>query len=449
MRTWALTLSNTSVNKSSIRLQAGGALFGKVRVPGDKSISHRSLLFGAISEGSTIIDGLLPAEDPISTAACLRLMGVEISPIVKGEKVHIKGVGIDGLQEPKEVLNCGNSGTTMRLLLGLLAGQKDMHFVLTGDESLSSRPMQRVGQPLKLMGAEVRGRLNGNLAPLSVTGQQLHGAVIGTPVASAQVKSAILLAALKAQGSTTVIEPAHSRDHSERMLKAFGANLKVGGEMGRHINVIPGNILNGQNVVVPGDISSAAFWLVAGTITPGSQITIENVGLNPTRTGILDVLEKMQANIEIFNKHDVAGEPVGDIRVTHVKRLKPFHIDEEIIPRLVDEVPVLAVAACFCDGDSHIRGAAELRVKETDRLSVMARQLAALGAQIEESPDGLIIHGGNQLHGTELDSETDHRVAMSLAIAAIVAIGETTIARSDAAAVSYPDFWSELERLRN
>ncbi|WP_320667771.1 3-phosphoshikimate 1-carboxyvinyltransferase [Prochlorococcus sp. MIT 1307] len=442
-------MSLTSINTSTRKLKAGGRISGIVRVPGDKSISHRALLFGAIAEGETTIEGLLPAEDPISTASCLRLMGVRISPISQGEVVHVEGVGLEGLEEPKEVLNCGNSGTTMRLILGLLVGRQGKHFVLTGDKSLSKRPMQRVGQPLKLMGAQVRGRANGNLAPLSVYGQQLRGAVIGTPIASAQVKSAILLAALTAEGPTTVIEPAHSRDHSERMLKAFGANLHIGGEMGRHINVMPGANLKSQKIVVPGDISSAAFWLVAAAITPGSQITVKNVGLNPTRTGVLEVMKEMEVDFEILNKQDIAGEPVGDIKVTYGNQLKPFKIDAEIIPRLVDEVPILTVAALFCNGDSQISGASELRVKETDRLAVMARQLKLMGANIEEHSDGLTIHGDNSLRGASLDSETDHRVAMSLAIAALLAKDDSKLARSEAAAVSYPDFWNDLERLQN
>ena len=429
-------------------LKAGGRLGGRVRVPGDKSISHRALLFGAIAEGTTTIEGLLPAEDPISTAACLRAMGAVISPIEAGAVIEVQGVGLDGLQEPSEVLDCGNSGTTMRLMLGLLAGREGRHFVLSGDASLRRRPMQRVGQPLALMGAEVRGRNGGNFAPLAVQGQPLHGAVVGTPVASAQVKSALLLAALTAKGPSTVIEPAHSRDHSERMLRAFGADLEVGGEMGRHITVRPGANLRGQHVVVPGDISSAAFWLVAGALVPGADLTIENVGLNPTRTGVLEVLEQMQARIEVLNQRDVAGEPVGDLRVRQGP-LQPFNFGEEIMPRLVDEVPILAVAACFCDGVSRISGASELRVKETDRLAVMARQLKAMGASIEEHDDGLTIHGGQPLRGAALDSETDHRVAMSLAVAAMLAEGDSTLARSEAAAVSYPSFWSDLERLRS
>ena len=441
-------MSATGNPKAARDLRAGGSLSGRVTVPGDKSISHRSLLFGAIAEGITTVEGLLPAEDPISTAACLRAMGVTISPIEAGGIVRVEGVGLDGLQEPNQVLNCGNSGTTMRLMLGLLAGRDGRHFVLDGDASLRRRPMRRVGQPLESMGADIRGREGGNQAPLAVQGRRLKGTVIGTPVASAQVKSALLLAALTAESPTTVIEPAQSRDHSERMLKAFGADLTVGGEMSRHISVRPGAVLHGQSVVVPGDISSAAFWLVAGALVPNADLTIENVGLNPTRTGILEVLEQMGARIEVLNPRDVAGEPVGDLRVTHGP-LKPFQFGEEIMPRLVDEVPILSVAACFCDGESRISGASELRVKETDRLAVMARQLKAMGADIEEHEDGITIRGGRQLRGAGLDSETDHRVAMSLAVAALLATGDSTLERSEAAAVSYPTFWDELERLRN
>ena len=429
------------------QLRSGGTLSGHVRVPGDKSISHRALLFGAIAEGRTTIEGLLPAEDPISTASCLRAMGADISPVADGGLITIDGVGLDGLKEPSEVLECGNSGTTMRLMLGLLAGLNGRHFVLSGDASLKRRPMQRVGQPLSMMGAEVRGRGQGNFAPLAVQGRKLRGAVVGTPVASAQVKSALLLAALTADGNSTVIEPANSRDHSERMLKAFGADLDVGGEMGRHITVRPGARLKGQHVVVPGDISSAAFWLIAGALVPGADLTVENVGLNPTRTGVLEVLDQMGAKIEVLNQRDVAGEPVGDLHVTHGS-LEPFQFGEEIMPRLVDEVPILSVAACFCDGESRITGAAELRVKETDRLAVMARQLKHMGADIEEHPDGLTIRGGRPLKGAQLDSETDHRVAMSLAVAALMAKGDSTLAQSEAAAVSYPTFWNDLERLQ-
>jgi 3-phosphoshikimate 1-carboxyvinyltransferase len=357
-------------------------------------------------------------------------------------------VGLDGLQEPETVLDCGNSGTTMRLMLGLLAGRVGRHFVISGDGSLRRRPMGRVAVPLAQMGAQIHGRQGGNLAPLAVQGQALMGARVHTPVASAQVKSALLLAALTAEGPTTVIEPALSRDHSERMLRAFGADLEVIGPAGTEVRVRPGAVLRGQSVVVPGDISSAAFWLVAAAITPGSELTIENVGLNPSRTGILEVLEAMGARVSLENSRDVAGEPVADLVVQH-SPLQAFNIDEALIPRLVDEIPVLAVAACCAEGVSRIRGAAELRVKETDRLAVMARQLRALGARIEEHPDGLTITGPTRLRGADTDSETDHRVAMSLAVAALVAEGPTRLARPEAAAVSYPEFWQDLARLHN
>jgi 3-phosphoshikimate 1-carboxyvinyltransferase len=345
------------------------------------------------------------------------------------------------------VLDCGNSGTTMRLMLGLLAGRAGRHFVLTGDGSLRRRPMQRVGGPLAQMGALISGRSGGNLAPLAIQGQQLRGATIRTPVASAQVKSALVLAALTATGDTTVIEPVQSRDHSERMLRAFGAQLSVGGPGLTEVTVTPGASLRGQDVIVPGDISSAAFWLVAGAITPGADLTVQNVGLNPSRTGVLDVLAQMGARIELLNGREVAGEPVGDLRVTHGP-LQAFTIGAELIPRLVDEIPVLAVAACYAEGISRVSGAEELRVKETDRLAVMARQLGAMGARIEEFADGLTIEGGVPLQGADVDSETDHRVAMSLAVAAQVAHGPTQLHRPEAAAVSYPGFWEDLERLQ-
>jgi 3-phosphoshikimate 1-carboxyvinyltransferase len=375
-------------------------------------------------------------------------MGVEVSAIRAGEPVTVQGVGLDGFQEPADVLDCGNSGTTMRLMLGLLAGRAGRHFVLTGDASLRGRPMRRVGAPLAEMGAVIHGRKDGNFAPLAVLGQPLRGTTIRTPVASAQVKSAILLAGLTATGPTTVIEPAQSRDHSERMLRAFGAELVVGGPGNTQVTLAPGPSLRGQSVVVPGDISSAAFWLVAGAITPGAELTVENVGLNPSRTGILEVLQQMGAHIEVLNQRDVAGEPVGDLRVSHGP-LRAFEIGGELIPRLVDEIPVLAVAACCAEGVSRISDAAELRVKETDRLAVMARQLGAMGARIEEFDDGMSVTGVTALHGAAVDSETDHRVAMSLAVAAGIASGTTTLQRPEAAAVSYPGFWDDLLRLRS
>jgi 3-phosphoshikimate 1-carboxyvinyltransferase len=374
-------------------------------------------------------------------------MGVAVSPIETGREVIVQGIGLDGFREPENVLDCGNSGTTMRLMLGLLAGRAARHFVLTGDASLRRRPMRRVADPLAQMGATIAGRRGGELAPLAIQGRTLQGAAIRTPVASAQVKSALLLAALTAEGSTTVIEPALSRDHSERMLRAFGADLSVAGPGGTQVTVRPGPALRGQAVTVPGDISSAAFWLVAAAITPGAELTVQNVGLNPSRTGILEVLEAMGARLEIQDRRDVAGEPVGDLRVCHGP-LQAFTIGGDLIPRLVDEIPVLAVAACCAEGVSRISGAEELRVKETDRLAVMARQLGAMGAQLEEHADGLTIAGGVQLRGATVNSETDHRVAMSLAVASLVATGDTWLLDPEAAAVSYPGFWKDLESLR-
>lgn len=429
--------------------QHGQCLQGDVTIPGDKSISHRALLFGAVAEGTTTITGLLPAEDPQSTATCLRAMGVEVSSLTAADQpVVVRGVGLDGLQEPDTVLDCGNSGTTMRLLLGLLAGRCGRHFVLNGDASLRSRPMGRVSTPLRhSLGAEIQGRADGKLAPLAVRGQSLKGGVIGTPVASAQVKSALLLAGLTASSSVTVIEPQKSRDHSERMLKAFGANLSVTGEQGRCVIVTPGRTLRGRSLQVPGDISTAAFWLVGAAITPGSRLHLRHVGLNPTRTGVLDVLQMMGANLQVLNTRDVAGEPVGDLLVSHGP-LQGFTIGAELMPRLLDEIPVLAVAALFAEGTSRVSDAAELRVKETDRLAVMARQLAALGALVTETEDGLVIEGSQRLQGAVVDSEGDHRVAMSLALAALNAGGTTCIRQAEAAAVSYPAFWTQLAQLR-
>ena len=428
-------------------VKGGGNLQGIVNVPGDKSISHRALILGSIAEGQTNINGFLYSEDPLSTASCLRNIGVDIPKIVKNEEFIIQGVGLNGFIEPKQVLNCGNSGTTMRLLMGLLSSNQGKNFILTGDESLSERPMGRVCKPLRMMGGKLFGRDNGNKAPISVIGDKLKGCVIGTPVASAQVKSAILLAGLRANGSTSVIEPASSRDHTERMLKAFGADIEVRGELGRNIVIKPGKELHGQNILIPGDISSASFWMIAASIVPNSSITIRNVGLNPTRTGILEIMDMMGCKYEILDESTIAGEPIGNIKVESAKNLKPFKIQGDILPKLIDEIPILIVAACFCSGVSEIKDASELRVKETDRLKVMTRQLTKFGASIEEKKDGMIIKGDSKFIGAEVDSETDHRVSMSLAIAAVLAKGSSKIYRAEASNVSYPDFWDHLKYL--
>ncbi|OCQ93829.1 3-phosphoshikimate 1-carboxyvinyltransferase [Limnothrix sp. PR1529] len=422
----------------------GCPLVGRVRIPGDKSISHRALMLGALAAGETTIEGLLLGEDPRSTAACFRALGAEISEL-NTDRVTVRGIGIGNLREPSGVLDAGNSGTTLRLMLGILASHPDRFFTITGDDSLRSRPMGRVVKPLTLMGAQIWGRRDNTLAPLAVRGQALQPIHYQSPIASAQVKSCILLAGLMTEGQTTVSEPALSRDHSERMLRAFGAEVIVDPDTISATVVGPAK-LHGQRVIVPGDISSAAFWLVAAAIVPGSDLTIENVGINPTRTGILDVLHQMGANITLENKRDAAGEPVADLRVRYGP-LNGCEISGALIPRLVDEIPILAVAATVAQGKTVIRDAEELRVKESDRLAVMAAALQKMGAQVTEQPDGLEITGPVQLRGADVDSHTDHRIAMSLAIAALVAQGTTTIDRAEAAAISYPDFVPTLERL--
>lgn len=418
-------------------------LQGQIQIPGDKSISHRALMLGAIAQGETQIQGLLLGEDPHSTANCFRAMGAKISSL-NVDRVTVWGIGLGDLQEPIDILDAGNSGTTMRLMLGILASQSDRFFTVTGDASLRSRPMLRVIDPLTQMGAQIWHR-QGGLAPLAVRGQPLRGIHYHSPIASAQVKSCVLLAGLWADGKTTVTEPALSRDHSERMLKAFGADLAIDPET-HSVTVMGGAKLKGQPVIVPGDISSAAFWLVAGAIVPGSDLTIQNVGVNPTRTGVLEALAQMEANITWENQRVVAGEPVADLRVRH-SPLKACTIEGDLIPRLIDEIPILAVAAAFAQGTTLICDAAELRVKESDRLNAMATQLNRMGAKIIEHPDGMEIVGGAGLQGAELDSYTDHRVAMSLAIAALAAQGTTTIDRAEAAAVSYPNFTATLQQI--
>ncbi|MBE9175328.1 3-phosphoshikimate 1-carboxyvinyltransferase [Synechocystis salina LEGE 06155] len=419
----------------------GVALTGRLRVPGDKSISHRALMLGAIATGETIIEGLLLGEDPRSTAHCFRAMGAQISEL-NSEKIIVQGRGLGQLQEPSTVLDAGNSGTTMRLMLGLLAGQRDCLFTVTGDDSLRQRPMSRVIQPLQQMGAKIWARNNGKFAPLAVQGSQLKPIHYHSPIASAQVKSCLLLAGLTTEGDTTVTEPALSRDHSERMLQAFGAKLTI--DPATHSVTVHGPAhLTGQRVVVPGDISSAAFWLVAASILPGSELLVENVGINPTRTGVLEVLAQMGADITPENERLVTGEPVADLRVRS-SRLQGCTFGGEIIPRLIDEIPILAVAAAFAEGTTRIEDAAELRVKESDRLAAIASELGKMGARVTEFADGLEIQGGTPLKGAEVDSLTDHRIAMALAIAALGSGGQTILNRAEAAAISYPEFFTTL-----
>ncbi len=438
------TQANSSDHLIIQRPASGLSLQGRICVPGDKSISHRALMLGAIAQGETQIQGLLLGEDPRSTAACFRALGAEISEL-NTELVIVKGIGLGNFQEPVDVLDAGNSGTTMRLMLGLLASHPGRFFTVTGDSSLRSRPMSRVVKPLQQMGAQIWGRKGNTLAPLAIQGQALQPIHYHSPIASAQVKSCILLAGLNTEGQTTVTEPALSRDHSERMLRAYGAELSIDPDT-NSVTITGGAKLYGQTVIVPGDISSAAFWLVAGAIVPGSELVVENVGVNPTRTGILEALELMGADIQLENQREVAGEPVADIRVRS-GGLKSCTIAGDIIPRLIDEIPILAVAAVFAEGTTIIKDAEELRVKESDRITVMAQQLNKMGAKITELPDGMEITGGTPLVGAEVDSHTDHRIAMSLAIAALNATGTTTIHRAEAAAISYPNFTNTLKEI--
>jgi len=440
----SIKITNSQETLIIQRPNNGLSLKGNISIPGDKSISHRALMLGAIAQGQTNIQGLLLGEDPHSTGRCFSLLGANISQL-NTELVEVRGIGIDNLTEPSRVLECGNSGTTMRLMLGILASYPEHFFTVTGDSSLVQRPMSRVIQPLTQMGGQIWGRKGNSLAPLAIQGQKLRPIHYHSPIASAQVKSCILFAGLMTEGKTTVTEPALSRDHSERMLKAFGAEIQVDPET-NSVTVTGPAKLKGQDVVVPGDISSAAFWLVAAAIVPGSELVIENVGVNPTRTGILEVLEIMGANIVQENQRIVAGEPVADLRVRY-SPLKACEISGSIIPRLIDEIPILAVAAMFAEGTTMIRDAAELRVKESDRLAVMATQLQKLGARITELPDGLEITGGVSITGTDVETDGDHRIAMSLAIAALNATGTTNINQAEVASISYPNFAKTLQQI--
>ncbi|MDI6631471.1 MAG: 3-phosphoshikimate 1-carboxyvinyltransferase [Bacillota bacterium] len=417
------------------------SLKGTVAVPGDKSISHRALMLGAIATGETVVENFLEGEDCLATLACFRSMGVEITGPEAG-RVVIRGCGLYGLSEPEDVLDAKNSGTTMRLLLGILAGQP-FFSVLTGDSSLRRRPMGRVVRPLREMGARISGRGGGELAPLAVTGGELKPLAFTSPVASAQVKSAVLLAGLYAQGTTSVTEPALSRDHTERMLEYFGARVT---RDGLTVAVDGNPVLKGAAIRVPGDISSAAFLMVAACIVPEAALTIKGVGLNPTRTGIIEVLREMGARMEITPAGEAGGEPYGDITV-YSSELRGVEIGGALIPRLIDEIPVITVAAACACGKTVIRNAAELKVKESDRLKTMAAGLSCLGVPVEELPDGLIIYGGKRLSGAVVESYGDHRVAMALAVAGLTADGETVIKEADVVNVSFPDFVETLQRL--
>ncbi|PYM06598.1 MAG: 3-phosphoshikimate 1-carboxyvinyltransferase [Candidatus Rokuibacteriota bacterium] len=421
-----------------LRVRPVAGLTGAIEVPGDKSISHRAALLGAIASGPTEVWGYLEAEDCLRTLRAIEKLGVEVTRKGPGH-YRIAGVGLTGLQEPDSVLECGNSGTTARLLLGVLAGQP-FWSMLTGDDSLRRRPMARVATPLRQMGATIVGRDEGTKLPLAVRGARpLSSLTYRIPIASAQVKSAVLLAGLWADAPVVVEEPSASRDHSERMLRQFGARLSVDGN---RITLVPGSPLAGCGVQVPGDISSAAFFLVAGAIVPGSRVAVRGVNVNPTRTGILDALESMGARVD---RADVQAstEPTATLTVGETK-LSGATIAGPLIPRLIDEMPALAVAAAVATGVTEIRDAAELRVKESDRVAALARELGKMGARLEERPDGLRIAGGAKLRGTHVESGGDHRIAMALAVAGLVARGETIVEDTACIATSFPDFAEAL-----
>lgn len=409
---------------------------GQIKVPGDKSISHRAVMLGSLASGVTEISGFLKGADCLSTIDCFRKMGIDID--INGENVTVHGNGLRGLLKPDEMLYTGNSGTTTRLLCGILAGQ-NFDTSITGDASIQKRPMGRVVQPLSMMGAKIENEY----CPLYITGTKLHGIDYKMPVASAQVKTAIILAGLYADGETVIHEIEKSRDHTELMLSAMGADLTVDN---LDITVKPTNDLTAVNVDVPGDISSAAFFLVLGAIMPNSQITVTNVGINPTRTGIIDVLKDMGADITLENVHTSAGETVADITVRS-SSLKGTTVGGDIIPRLIDELPIIAVAAVFADGQTVIKDAQELKVKETNRIRAVVDEFNKCGIDITETDDGMIINGGKSIHGADFKTYGDHRMAMSLTVLAQLADGESTLDDSDCACVSYPTFFDDFYKL--
>lgn len=420
-------------------INAAAAVRGSFTVPGDKSITHRALLLNALARGSARIRGAGLGEDCRSTIACLRGLGVAVQ--ADGDRLIVESPGADRFGEPARPLDCGNSGTTMRLLLGLLAGC-GRFAVVVGDESLSARPMGRVADPLRRLGARIAGREGGELAPLAVNPARLSGADVKVPVASAQVKSALLIAGLAANGTTRISQPGRSRDHTEIMLAAMGAEIEIDGA---DLAIAGGQALSPVDVDVPGDFSSAAFWLVLGACHPDARLEIANVGLNPTRAGALAVLERMGARIAI-GPNPAGAEPSGTLAVES-SALGATDIGGAEIPFLIDELPVLAVAATQAAGTTNIRDAGELRIKETDRIGATVENLSAMGARIRELPDGMVIEGPTPLRGARLHSYGDHRVAMAMAVAASIAGGESRIDDSAAVGISYPGFFDELDRV--
>lgn len=414
-------------------------LKGEITVPGDKSISHRGIMLGALANGTTSITNFLKGADCLSTISCFQKMGIEIEETEREILVH--GKGLHGLSAPTEILDAGNSGTTTRLISGILAGQ-NFSCDLTGDASIQKRPMKRIMTPLSMMGADITSVHNNGCAPLHIKGAPLKGISYQSPVASAQVKSCVLFAGLYADGKTSVTEPFLSRNHSELMLSSFGASIET---CGTTATIEPEPVLTAQKVEVPGDISSAAFFIAAGLLIPGSELLIKNVGINPTRDGILRVCKQMGANLELLNTRTQCGEPVADVLVKH-SELNRTVIEGDLIPTLIDELPVIAVMAACANGETIIRNAEELKVKESNRLEIIVHHLSEMGCDITGTEDGMIIRGGKPLHGAVLDSHLDHRIAMSFAVAGLVADGETEITNADCVNISYPGFYRDLLR---
>ena len=421
-------------------IKPSGKLRGEITVPGDKSISHRSVMLGSIAKGDTKISGFLTGEDCLSTIDCFKKLGIDIE--VNGTDVTVHGKGLKGLSAPAETLDVGNSGTTLRLMSGILSAQP-FTTRLTGDSSIQKRPMGRVASPLGLMGAKITSENEKMTAPLTIEGQKLHGIDYTLPVASAQVKSALILAGLYADGETRITEPEATRDHTEIMLNYLGADIKKEGDT---IVVRPAAELTGRDITVPGDISSAAYFIAAALISKDSEVLIKNVGVNPTRTGIITAFKAMGGNIELTNERTVCGEPVADILVRS-SRLHGVVIKGAIIPKLIDEIPVIAAAACYASGETVIADAAELRVKESDRIKTMAAELGRMGATVIQTDDGMIILGGIPLHGAVCESYNDHRVAMSVAVAALGAKGETQIKDCGCVDISFPGYFDALMSL--
>lgn len=425
-----------------MELKKWGPLRGEITVPGDKSISHRAVMFGSLAKGTTEIHGFLQGVDCLSTISCFEKMGVSIEN--KGDVVLVHGNGLHGLKKPETILDCGNSGTTTRLISGILSAQ-DFDVTLTGDASIQKRPMKRIMEPLSRMGADITSIRGNDCAPLLIRGTKLHGIHYTSKVASAQVKSAILLAGLYADGITQVTEPFVSRNHSERMLKLFGASVSTEGTTA---SISPATQLYGQKVMVPGDISSAAYFIAAALIVPGSEVLLKNVGINPTRDGMLRVCRAMGADITLLNEQNSGGEPVADLLVRYTPSLSGTVIEGELIPTLIDEIPIIAVLAATANGTTVIRNAEELKVKESNRLDIMVNELTAMGVSLEGTDDGMIIEGGKPFHGAQIDSRLDHRIAMSFAIASLAAETPTEILRAGCVDISYPTFYQDLARLQ-